>query len=197
MFYHGLYKGFSVIELECRPLIRDEADRTREGVCKCVGTHALECVECSFGSTAASASLSPKLTHHTHTVLTICSLLMKSYLWSPFLATSTCCMLFFIEKEPGHGFHHCLCDWSLCQAFYCQFQCEKYSVLLEGKPSKDDIYIYITNNEDCVPSQKKYQRCLAINLANTDLIFFTSALQWLIESLFRLITSWMMHELWY
>lgn len=41
VFYHGLYKDFSVIELECWPLIRDEADRTREGVCICVGTHTL------------------------------------------------------------------------------------------------------------------------------------------------------------
>lgn len=68
MFYHGLYKGFSVIDLECWPLIRDEADRTREGVCMCGYTHALECVEYSSGSTAALASRSPKLTHRTRTV---------------------------------------------------------------------------------------------------------------------------------
>lgn len=47
----------------------------------CGYTHALECVEYSYGSTAASASQSPKLTHHTHTVSSLHILIPPDESW--------------------------------------------------------------------------------------------------------------------
>lgn len=70
----------------------------------CGYTHALECVEYSYGSTAASASLSPKLTHHTRTVSSLHILIIHNEI--RFMEPSPCYLLMLyavIHREGTRG----------------------------------------------------------------------------------------------